>query len=1172
MRAAAASDRYAPPAGPAASYGEQLALLAPSPAAPGAESTALTAEQECAVARRRGGLLLAAGAGSGKTSVLVERFVRAVRDDGVAPASILAITFTDRAAAELRERVRERLLALGEREAARDTEAAFVTTFHGFCMRVLLSHALLAGVDPRAEVLDEALAARMRERAFSLALCEFQADRQAPAVDLLASYGLERVETMVARVYAELRSRGHVRPRLPAVGQVSSGSDVKAAQACALLGELLERFGRAYEALKHGRAVLDFDDLELGALSLLQAQESVRAAWSERFELLMVDEFQDTNPRQLEILRALERDNLFTVGDQLQSIYGFRHADVRLFRARRDELAARGASLQLTRNFRSNSALLSAVNTVFATRIGDDYTPLVAERSEPAAGVGNARVPAVELLLTSRRGWNGDEQHEPGASAPAGPGGAPGWRQAEARLLAARVAELVERGEFAAGEIAVLLRAGGDADTYEHALAQRGLSTVASVGGFWGRQQVLDLLAYLRALANPLDELALFGTLASPLVGISSDGLALLARAAAASSEPVWATIEGAGARGELRLPEADRDSLARFARRIASERRTLSALPIARLIERAMAASDYEEHVLALDAGTRRMANVRKLLRLARRFEASEGRDLHAFLDHAAHSSELASGPEPDAPVAGQEADAVRLMSIHAAKGLEFGVVCVGDLGRQPNLSVPELLVDGRRIGLRLARLDGSQPEACLDHVQLCEQRKRAQAEEEDRILYVAMTRARERLILSGAVDFERWPEAKQGAPPISWLGPALAPQLPQVARDYASEMSASAAEAGARASGSGPQLRDVELACGEHGRLRCRLSLPPPRGASAQAPAATVTTRARPRDRNHRTDEDRARRHARRRAKGSSRGESPLQRGPAAPLADVDSLSYTTLRELERCGYRFYLERVLGLEESRQRARARASGALDSRARGTLVHRVMESVDFSARVPATARSVASAARELALRASRADCEEIAALVCAAVAPGVGAHTGARALGDSPAARVVAAEQVRREHPFAFSVGQARPLLTGVIDLLAREADGGFMVLDYKSDALDSADDVGELVTREYELQRMVYALAALRTGAPHVEVIHWFLQRPREWVGASYASAERNELESRLAARMQSASARGFAVSEGPHRALCESCPGRLGLCSWSEANTMRDLDPPQPRANGI
>ena len=729
MRAAAAIDLRGPPHGPSTSGGEQLALLAPCPAAPGAESTALTAEQECAVARRRGGLLLAAGAGSGKTSVLVERFVRAVRDDGVAPASILAITFTDRAAAELRERVRERLLALGEREAARDTEAAFVTTSHGFCMRVLLSHALLAGVDPRTEVLDEALAVRMRGRAFSLALREFQADGQAPAVDLLASYGLERVETMVARVYAELRSRGHVRPRLPAVGQVSSGSDVEAAQACALLGELLERFGRAYEALKHGRAVLDFDDLELGALSLLQAQESVRAAWSERFELLMVDEFQDTNPRQLEILRALERDNLFTVGDQLQSIYGFRHADVRLFRARRDELAARGASLQLTRNFRSNSALLSAVNTVFATRIGDDYTPLVAERSEPAAGVGagHARVPAVELLLTSRRGWNGDEQHEPRASARAGPGGSPRWRQAEARLLAARVAELVERGEFAAGEIAVLLRAGGDADTYEHALAQRGLSTVASVGGFWGRQQVLDLLAYLRVLANPLDELALFGTLASPLVGISSDGLALLARAAAASSEPVWATIEGAGARGELRLPEADRDSLARFARRIASERRTLSALPIARLIERAMAASDYEEHVLALDAGTRRMANVRKLLRLARRFEASEGRDLHAFLDHAAHSSELASGPEPDAPVAGQEADAVRLMSIHAAKGLEFGVVCVGDLGRQPNLSVPELLVDGRRIGLRLARLDGGEPAGGLPG--LCAAVRAAQA-----------------------------------------------------------------------------------------------------------------------------------------------------------------------------------------------------------------------------------------------------------------------------------------------------------------------------------------------------------------------------------------------------------------------------------------------------------
>src|ERR1700735_4049285 len=133
-----------------------------------APSRASTDEQEQAIARRRGSLLLAAGAGSGKTSVLVERFVRAVREDGVAPGRILAITFTERAAGELRERVRARLLALGEREAARDTEAAFVGTFHGFCARLLRAPARTAGLEPEFAILDEGLAGRLRGEAFAV--------------------------------------------------------------------------------------------------------------------------------------------------------------------------------------------------------------------------------------------------------------------------------------------------------------------------------------------------------------------------------------------------------------------------------------------------------------------------------------------------------------------------------------------------------------------------------------------------------------------------------------------------------------------------------------------------------------------------------------------------------------------------------------------------------------------------------------------------------------------------------------------------------------------------------------------------------------------------------------------------------------------------------------------
>ena len=176
----------------------------------------LTAAQEQAVARRREPLALAAGAGSGKTWVLVERFVRAVCEDGHAPERILAITFTERAGGELKARIRERLLAAGAREAARATEHAYVGTFHGFCARLLHAHPRAAGLETgQFEILDEALAGRLRRRAFAAALGDFLEREGEAAVDLIAAYGADRARATVLGVFAELRSRGQRTPRLP---------------------------------------------------------------------------------------------------------------------------------------------------------------------------------------------------------------------------------------------------------------------------------------------------------------------------------------------------------------------------------------------------------------------------------------------------------------------------------------------------------------------------------------------------------------------------------------------------------------------------------------------------------------------------------------------------------------------------------------------------------------------------------------------------------------------------------------------------------------------------------------------------------------------------------------------------------------------------------------------
>jgi ATP-dependent helicase/nuclease subunit A len=1083
----------------------------------------LTAEQELAVASREGSLLLAAGAGSGKTSVLVERFVRAVRDDEVTPGRILAITFTERAAGELRERVRARLLELGDRDAAREAEAANVSTFHGFCARLLRVHPLQAGVEPGFEILEENFAARLRALAFSDALAGFIDGERAEAVDLVAAYGADPLRTMVLGAYAQLRSQGQREPRLPVVD-----GEEQAVLACGLIGELMERFGLAYTQRKRARGALDFDDLELDVRGLLQRRQGVREAWAERFQLLMVDEFQDSNPRQLEILAALDRDNLFTVGDQLQSIYGFRHADVGLFRERHARLAQRGASLALTRNFRSRPAILAAVERIFSERMGEHFTALQAGREDVDRGgaphegsidspAKDSTEPIVELLLTDKRGWGGVPIGKELEGLPE----ATPWRRAEALLLAARVAELVAGGQARAGEVVVLLRSFGDLPVYEGALRAHGLPTLAGVGGFWGHQQVGDLLAWLRALANPLDELELYSVLASPLVGLSSDGLALIASVARAQRCGVWQAIGDSAPELDGVLPAPDYERLAAFRELFSAERAAMALHPIAELMRRAVAATGYDSHVLSLEWGERRLANIYKLLSMARRFEAREGRDVRGFLDHVAHAG---IGREADAPSGEGELDAVRLMSIHAAKGLEFPVVCVADLGREPNLRVPDLLVDGApkgeqvggRVGLRLLVLGDPEPMPVLDYEQLREERRAAQEEEEDRVLYVACTRAENRLLLSGAVAFDRWPAPKPGMAPIAWLAPALVSDAPKLA---ASE-----------------QCPEGGLTVEVGGGLCVRCTFNSAAGGE---------------------DADRSREPVG--ITGGQAGASPAPRGrvpePAAvepqPMSDPDgTVSYTSLTELERCGYRYYLERVLRLPENHAAAHPGRPGSeeagLDARVRGTIVHMLLEPIDWTRPSAPSERDVALLAKRIGAKVGPAERAEIVALISGALAA-------------EPARELRATGHARSEHPFSFSVGAEEPLVTGVLDLIVKRPDGTSTIVDYKSDRLTDGEDLEQLVLRDYGFQRLLYALAAIEDGAAEVEVAHWFLERPAEWVVGRFASGERDRLREQLLSHLARVRARGFAVTDFPHRGICLTCPGRGGLCSWGETRTM-------------
>jgi len=1149
----------------------------------GPKGRVFTGEQSAAIRDRAGSLLLEANAGSGKTSVLVERFVRSVLEDGVLPSRILAITFTDRAAGELRARVRDRFVELGRRDEARDTEAAWVSTIHGFCARMLRAHAITAGLDPAFSVLDEAAARVLRDQAWDAALAQLlDGPHGGAGLDLVAAYDVDRLRGVIAATHDSLRSGGQTRPRLPrppagadpralrapladahavaaaelalakeglrvnegrdvlgrcgelldalpgrdlasgvALAELALGSgaaalksdaceryraalqayagacrDERAVAVIELLDELLGDYADAYADAKHARAALDFDDLELFARDLLEREPALRRSYAERFDRVMVDEFQDSNPRQLVLFEALEREDLFVVGDEQQSIYAFRNADIGIFRDRRAALAGTGRVATLQTNFRSRAPILDTINAAFGPLLGPGFVPLL-EGREPQP----TSEPLVELLLTDQAGWNGDGN---GAVDLGELPRSQAWRHAEARLLAQRIRDLVDAGEARPEQIVILFRALGALPVFERALEDQGLLTLSVGGrGYWGRQVVRDLCAWLAALANPRDETALYGVLASPLVGLSSDALARIARVA--GSGHAWRSIEAGGALLES-LRDDDRGRLERFAEHFAAERVLAPRLGLDELLRRVVDETGYDLHVLSLSGGERRLANVHKLMRLAAAFERDQGRDVRGLADLATAELE-AEARETDAPVELGDVRAVRLMSIHAAKGLEFDVVCVADLGRKrPGDGDEDLLVADGEIGLRLVGLDGSREKA-LAYDRLRERARERAAGEEQRVMYVALTRARERLILSGGVPLAAWPKAGPAAAPLSWLGPALLGGLGRLPT---------------------PEQPVAEVRW-DTAWLRCSLNTPQTVGrvlrAESLAPAGTSLPLS-----------------------------APAQRSAAAPAPDapppvVSALSYSTLAAWRACGYRFYLERILRLPEVRTETAAvgagsgdPAAGALDPRLRGTIVHVLLEQEG-----PAAER-VAAVVAQLGVVLSDADAADVVRL--------------SDAFAGSPLAqRLARARAVHREHPFAVPLGDT--LLTGVVDVLALERRGVTLVVDYKTDWIEPRADLLAYVEQRYAIQRRVYALAALRAGAARVEVAYAFLERPDEPISERYDADDADRLEAELLELAAGLLAGEYAVADRPHRELCLTCPGRRSLCSHPEELTLRGVD---------
>lgn len=572
-------------------------------------------------------------------------------------------------------------------------------------------------------------------------------------------------------------------------------------------------FAKAYGAAKKEKGWIDFSDLEHFCLQILLAPDAspehpVPSAAAEelrsQYEEVFIDEYQDTNGVQELITRLVSgEDNRFMVGDIKQSIYRFRLADPTLFLEKyqsfsRDEKAVQRC-IDLGRNFRSVPVVLDAVNAVFsramtAEAAGMDYgerEKLYAGRQAPDDERWIGGPVEVDIVPTSS-----DEEDDDGSTA----------FEKECRFIAGRIGELLASGRMAARKdgtleplsyrhIVVLLRSmAGKADVLIQALQEGGIPSYAEQsGGYFAAVEVQVMLALLRCIDNPEQDLAMAAVLRSPLVGLDETALAGVRLA---GDGTLWQNLPAF----VVSLPDGvdEKEDLQQFMAAFDSWRTYSRRHGVAELLQRLYDDTAYVDFVGAMPGGDVRQANLKALYDRARQYEEAGFRGLFRYLQLMDKMKEDGLDLAP-AKVVSEKEDVVRIMSIHKSKGLEFPVVFVADMGKAFNRrDTQDQILFHNRLGIGLKQYD---PEWRMSYPTLIWSGIAAQLRwegtaEEERILYVAMTRARDQLILTGHSshidhDWQRWTSRLNPAQAKSyfdWVMPAaLAPFGAKADADYA-------------------------------------------------------------------------------------------------------------------------------------------------------------------------------------------------------------------------------------------------------------------------------------------------------------------------------------------------------------------------------------------------
>ncbi len=610
---------------------------------------ALNEEQREAVLHGEGPLLVFAGAGSGKTRVLTYRVAFLIAERKVPPSRILAVTFTNKAADEMRERI-VNLVGPASRQV-------WIGTFHATAARILRQHGDRIGIDKNFTILDEEDQRALIREAMKEA--ELEESRFSPYA----------IHNLISRAKDELID--------PATFSERAGSEFEEATAMVY---------RIYQKKLQENNALDFDDLIVKCVELLEGVDDVRDYYQERFLHVLVDEFQDINYAQYVMTRLLvdKHRNLFVVGDDDQSIYRWRGADVTIIVKRFHEDFPDAKVVTLERNYRSTKRILEVANEVIKHNRSRAPKRLWTENPEGEPPL------IVEL----------ENEHE------------------EAMFVARTILDLKEREGRKLSDFVVLYRINAQSRQFEEAFLSMGIP-YRVVGGlrFYERKEIKDMIAYLRVVFNPYDTLSLKRIVNEPPRGIGPGTLAKLEAYAERRGWPLFEAMRNV--KSIPGMSPAPTRAVENFVNLIESLRQRAQESSVSELVKEVAERTGYlarlrqEAKAGSIDAEAR-MENVKELITVAQEFEAREPNpDLPSFLHHLSLMTDIDTWD--------RHANAVTLMTLHSAKGLEFPVV----------------FITGMEEGLLPHR------KAFYDE---------AEMEEERRLCYVGITRAKERLFLTYA------------------------------------------------------------------------------------------------------------------------------------------------------------------------------------------------------------------------------------------------------------------------------------------------------------------------------------------------------------------------------------------------------------------------------------